>query len=44
VILISSHARSEYSEEIEASPAAGFIPKARLSGPAVLRLADRRTE
>ena len=35
VILISTHARSEYADEIEASPAAGFIPKAQLSAAAV---------
>ena len=39
VILISTHAQSEYAEEIAASPAAGFIPKAQLSASAVLRLA-----
>jgi len=39
VILISTHAQSEYAEEIAASPAAGFIPKARLSASEVLRLA-----
>jgi DNA-binding NarL/FixJ family response regulator len=38
VILISTHAQSEYAEEIAASPAAGFIPKAQLSAYAVLRL------
>ena len=39
VILISTDAESEYAEEIAASPAAGFIPKPRLSAAAVLRLA-----
>ena len=39
VILISTHALSEYAEEIAASPAAGFIPKARLSASEVMRLA-----
>ena len=38
-ILISTHAQSEYAEEIAASPAAGFIPKAQLSASALLRLA-----
>ena len=38
VILISTHARSEYAEEIAASPAAGFIAKAELSASAILRL------
>jgi DNA-binding NarL/FixJ family response regulator len=41
VILISTHARSEYADEIAASPAAGFIPKAELSAAAVRRLAGR---
>jgi len=44
VILISTHAQSEYAEEIAASPAAGFIPKAELSAAAVLRLADAPTD
>ena len=39
VILISTHARSEYADEIAASPAVGFIPKVELSASAVLRLA-----
>ena len=38
VILISTDAQSEYAEEIAASPAAGFIPKAHLSASSVLRL------
>jgi DNA-binding NarL/FixJ family response regulator len=44
VILISTHAQSEYAEEIAASPAAGFIPKAQLSASAVLRLAGAPTD
>jgi len=44
VILISTHAQSEYAEEIAASPAAGFISKAELSAAAVLRLADAPTD
>jgi DNA-binding NarL/FixJ family response regulator len=43
VILISTNAQSEYAEEIAASPAAGFIPKAQLSASAVLRLAGAGT-
>ena len=39
VILISTHAQSEYAEEIAASPAAGFIHKTQLSASEVLRLA-----
>jgi len=38
VILISTHAQSEYDDEIAASPAAGFISKAQLSASAVLQL------
>jgi DNA-binding NarL/FixJ family response regulator len=44
VILISTHAQSEYAEEIAASPAAGFIPKAQLSASAILRLAGAPTD
>jgi hypothetical protein len=44
VILISTNAQSEYAEEIAASPAAGFIPKAQLSASAVLRLAGAATD
>ena len=44
VILVSTHAQSEYADEIAASPAAGFIPKAHLSASAVLRLAGAPTD
>jgi DNA-binding NarL/FixJ family response regulator len=44
VILISTHSQGEYAEEIAASPAAGFIPKAHLSASAVLRLAAAPTD
>jgi DNA-binding NarL/FixJ family response regulator len=44
VILISTHAQSEYAEEIAASPAAGFIPKAQLSASAILRLVGAATD
>jgi DNA-binding NarL/FixJ family response regulator len=44
VILISTHAESEYAEEIAASRAAGFISKAQLSASAVLRLAGAPTD
>jgi DNA-binding NarL/FixJ family response regulator len=43
VILISTHAQSEYAEEIAASPAAGFIPKAQLSASTILRLVGAPT-
>jgi DNA-binding NarL/FixJ family response regulator len=44
VILVSTHAQSEYAEQIAASRAAGFIPKAQLSGSAVRRLAGGPTD
>ena len=44
VILVSTHAQSEYAEEIAASPAVGFIPKALLSASEVLRLAGGPTD
>jgi two-component system, NarL family, nitrate/nitrite response regulator NarL len=44
VILISTDERSEHPEEIAASPAAGFIPKAQLSAAAVLRVAYDRSD
>jgi DNA-binding NarL/FixJ family response regulator len=39
VILISTRRQDEYADEIAASGAAGFIPKAELSGRAIRRLA-----
>jgi DNA-binding NarL/FixJ family response regulator len=44
VVMISTHAQSEYAEEIAASPAAGFIPKPQLSASAVLRLTGGPTD
>jgi CheY-like chemotaxis protein len=44
VILISTYAQNEHAEEIAASPAAGFIPKAQLSASEVLRVAGARTD
>ena len=44
VILISTSAEGEYDEEIAASPAAGFIPKARLSASSIMRLAGAPTD
>ena len=44
VILISTHDQSEYADEIAASPAAGFIAKAELSGEAVRGLARAPTD
>jgi DNA-binding NarL/FixJ family response regulator len=43
VILISTYAQSEYADEIAASPAAGFIPKAQLSASTILRLVGAPT-
>jgi UDP-N-acetylmuramyl tripeptide synthase len=43
VILISTDARSEDAEEIAASLAAGFIPKAQLSASTILRVAGAPT-
>ena len=44
VVLVDIHAQSEYAEEIAASPAAGFIPKAQLSASAILRLTGAGTD
>ena len=38
VILISTHAEADLSDLIEATPAAGFVPKSRLSAAAVQKL------
>ena len=35
IVLISSRAREDMKEQVEASPARGFIPKSELSGPAL---------
>ena len=35
VILVSTHAEEDYAERISASPVAGFLPKTRLSVPAI---------
>ncbi len=35
VVLISSRAREDLKDQVEASPALGFIPKSELSGPAL---------
>jgi DNA-binding NarL/FixJ family response regulator len=44
VILISTDAQGEHTEEIAASPAAGFIPKTQLSASAVRRLAAAQAD
>jgi DNA-binding NarL/FixJ family response regulator len=38
VILISTHAETDFAELIEEAPVAGFVPKAELSGSAIRRL------
>jgi DNA-binding NarL/FixJ family response regulator len=40
VILISTHAESDFADLIEEAPVAGFVPKTELSASAVRRLAD----
>ena len=35
IVLISSRAREDMKEQVDASPARGFIPKSELSGPAL---------
>ena len=42
VILISTHAESDFADLIAASPAAGFLPKAELSASAIRRIVDGR--
>ena len=39
VVLISTHAEADFAELIDATPAAGFVPKAELSASAIERLA-----
>lgn len=39
VILISTHAESDYADLIAETPAAGFVPKADLSAHSIRRLA-----
>jgi len=43
VILISTHAEADFADLIAESPAAGFVPKQKLSGRAIRRIIDRRT-
>ena len=35
VVLVSTHAEEDYTELISACPVAGFLPKTRLSAPAI---------
>jgi DNA-binding NarL/FixJ family response regulator len=41
VILISTHARDEFADLIEASPAIGFLSKSDLSAGAIREVVDR---
>src|SRR4029453_13563386 len=40
VILISTHAETDFAELIEEAPVAGFVAKAELSGAAIRRLLE----
>ena len=40
MVLISSRAREDLKEQVEASPALGFIPKSELSGAALEALIE----
>ena len=42
VVLISTHAESDFADLIAATPAAGFMPKSELSGAAVRELVSAR--
>ena len=44
VILVSTHAEADFAELIDATPAAGFVPKSELSASAVQHLALRPNE
>jgi len=39
VILVSTHAETDFADLIERAPAAGFVPKSELSADAIRRLA-----
>jgi len=43
VILISTHAEADFVDLIAESPAAGFVPKQKLSGRTIRRIVDGRT-
>lgn len=40
IVLVSSRDQSDYGDEIESSGAAGFVPKAELSGGAIRAILD----
>jgi DNA-binding NarL/FixJ family response regulator len=41
VILVSTHLEEDFADLIAASPASGFLPKARLSAAAIREVLDR---
>jgi CheY-like chemotaxis protein len=43
VILISTHAKAEFEDLVEASPAVGFLPKLELSADAISRIVNTRS-
>ena len=43
VILISTHAEADFADLIAESPAAGFVPKQKLSAGPIRRIVDGRT-
>ena len=43
VILISTHTEADFADLIAESPAAGFVPKQKLSARAIRRIVDGRT-
>lgn len=44
IILISTHSEADFADLIDATPAAGFVPKAALSASAIRSLAGRPNE
>ena len=44
VILISTHAETDYADMIAETSAAGFVPKSELSARAIVELANARRE
>jgi DNA-binding NarL/FixJ family response regulator len=44
VVLISTHAEADFADLIDATPAAGFVPKSQLSASAVRLLAVQPNE
>jgi DNA-binding NarL/FixJ family response regulator len=44
VILVSTHAQTDFADLIDETPAAGFLPKSELSAEAIRRLASSPRE